>query len=1344
MHNTFPSIRGLGQPNKVYLGELAGLNTVFFSRPSLFAVLLVLFANTAIAADPVAVDDSPTAIDEGGSISGTFNVLDNDTDADGDSLTAVLVSSPSNASSFTLNSDGTFDYTHDSSETTSDTFTYQANDGTTSSNVATVTISITAVNDAPVAVDDSPTAIDEGGSISSTFNVLDNDTDAEGDSLTAVLVSSPSNASSFTLNSDGTFDYTHDGSTTTTDSFTYQANDGTDDSNVVTVTLAITAVNDAPVAVDDSPTAIDEGGSISGTFNVLTNDTDADGDSLTAVLDSSPSNASVDEFGVSSFTLNSDGTFSYTHDGSETTTDSFTYLANDGTDDSNVATVTITITATNDAPVAVDDTPTAIDEGGSISGTFNVLDNDTDSEGDALTAVLDSSPSNASVDEFGVSSFTLNSDGTFSYTHDGSETTTDSFTYMANDGVNDSEVATVTISINGVNDVPEVVTLIGDQSASEDSLFALDISTNFSDPDGDPLTFSATGLPASLAITDPDAGVIEGTPLQEEAETNGGIYSVTITATDDSDEFVSDSFTLTIIQVNDAPAATAQTLVTDEDTPLLVVLTGIDEEADPLSFSIVDQPINGSLTGISPDLTYSPNPDFNGADSFTFTANDGELTSEAVTISITINSINDSPILVGEIEDQLAVEASLFVLDLSNYFTDVDGDILTYSLTGELPESGTIFFNTETGVLSGTPVLEDARDNDPYIITIVATDEIIGSTDAAETFNLAISALDRANVSLTIDVAPDPAMLNDELSWTFNVENTVGPQAASNVALTGAFVGDGLSISSTSSCSINPGATVSPMVTNFECTVGSVSVGESVPIILNSTATLVGDATVFAIAEGLDAVPIDPNIDDNSNHFAVGIAEVFSNGAVQVLGTAGIRAAAAGDLNGDGAPELISGTSAGQPVQIWINSGFRDFAAAPITLSDTGSNEGVAVADFDQDGNLDIVVANGNGEVDRVWGGDGMGNFSLMANLTSTFANGVAVGDFNNDGKLDIAIAAEGGNPIFHGNGNGGFSLQRELSDASSQDVAVADFNNDGRDDVVFANSGGSSKIYNGARNITLSALAIGDVTSVAVAELGGNSRPDLVFGRIPSGIGDAPSNPVFIYQDGFSSPSSLLGAAPTFDVHTGDVNSDGLTDIVFINSSGVHQIWNADPNGNFELYSEQIVADSSIAGVLGEFGYTDIDQPGGVDLAMGGGFPQLGLGVYLNDGFGNLGRGDAVPPVLTLNGNSSVSVPSGSAYNDEGATAEDNIDGDISGSISVTSNVNTQVVGTYTVTYNVTDFAGNAAESISRSVNVDPAAGTGGGGGGMVDLILLFSLLMLWCSSNARRISMTIFQRHN
>ena len=104
---------------------------------------------------------------------------------------------------------------------------------------------------------------------------------------------------------------------------------------------------------------------------------------------------------------------------------------------------------------------------------------------------------------------------------------------------------------------------------------------------------------------------------------------------------------------------------------------------------------------------------------------------------------------------------------------------------------------------------------------------------------------------------------------------------------------------------------------------------------------------------------------------------------------------------------------------------------------------------------------------------------------------------------------------------------------------------------------------------------------------------------------------------------------------------------------------------------------------------------------------------------------GDAVPPVLTLIGDATVNVPSGSAYTDDGATAEDNIDGDISGSVVVTSNVNTSVVGSYTVTYNVADRAGNDAAPITRTVSVNPAAGSGGGGGGTVDLLLLIMTLI-------------------
>ena len=187
-------------------------------------------------------------------------------------------------------------------------------------------------NNPPVAADNAY-SMDEGGTLDvAAPGVLDNDTDAEGDILSAIKVSEPAYGT-LTLNADGSFSYEHDGSEVTADSFTYRANDGAANSNTATVIIAINPLNDPPVAKDDAY-GVDKGGTLDLTApGVLANDTDAEGDSLSLIKVSDPAYGTL--------TLNPDGSLSYGHDGGEAATDNFTYKVNDGTADSNTATVRI-------------------------------------------------------------------------------------------------------------------------------------------------------------------------------------------------------------------------------------------------------------------------------------------------------------------------------------------------------------------------------------------------------------------------------------------------------------------------------------------------------------------------------------------------------------------------------------------------------------------------------------------------------------------------------------------------------------------------------------------------------------------------------------------------------------------------------------------------------------------------------------------------------------------------------------------------------------------------------------------------------------------------------------------
>src|SRR5207244_586882 len=273
-----------------------------------------------------------------------------------------------------------------------------------------VSITITAVNDAPVAANDSYTTNED---TALTGNVLTNDTDVDGDALTAAVVSTTAHGT-LALSPTGAFTYTPAANYNGSDSFSYKANDTALDSNVATVTITITPVNDPPVAVDDAFTT-NEDTPLSG--NVLTNDTDVDaGTTLNAVLVATTTHGTL--------TLAANGGFTYTPAANYNGTDSFTYKANDGARDSNDATVAITVAAVNDPPVATDDALTT-NEDTPLAG--NVLTNDTDVDaGTTLTAAVVATTTHGTL--------TLTPAGAFTYTPAANYNGSDSFTYKANDG----------------------------------------------------------------------------------------------------------------------------------------------------------------------------------------------------------------------------------------------------------------------------------------------------------------------------------------------------------------------------------------------------------------------------------------------------------------------------------------------------------------------------------------------------------------------------------------------------------------------------------------------------------------------------------------------------------------------------------------------------------------------------------------------------------------------------------------------------------------------------------------------------------------------------------------------
>jgi VCBS repeat-containing protein len=604
---------------------------------------------------------------------------------------------------------GSYTYTPNPNENGKDSFTYKVNDGTVDSEVATVEVNIQAVNDAPVAKADSfKVKEDETLTVDANSSILKNDEDVEGSPLTIKLVSETAHGK-LTLNEDGTFTYEPKANFNGTDQFVYKANDAELDSEEQTVTIEVEAVNDAPVAE-------------AGTLKV-TEDNQAEGKLTgTDVENSELTYTIVDngKKGTVTITDQKTGAYTYTPNPNENGKDSFTYKVNDGTMDSEVATVEVTIQAVNDAPVAkADSFKVKEDETITVDANSSILKNDEDVEGDSLTAKLVSGTAHGKL--------TLNEDGTFTYEPKANFNGTDQFVYKANDGKLDSEEQTVTIEVEAVNDAPvaEAGTLkVTEDNQAEGKLTGTDVENS-------ELTYTIVdnGKKGTVTITDQKTGAYTYTPNPNE----NGKDSFTYMVNDGTADSEVATVEVTIQAVNDAPVAQADSFKVKEDETLAVdanssiLKNDEDVEGSPLTVKLVTGTAHGKLT-LNEDgtFTYQPKANFNGTDQFVYKANDGELDSEEQTVTIEVEAVNDVPVAEAgtlKVMEDIQAEGKLTG-------TDVEDSELTYTIVDNGKKGTVTILDPKTGAYTYTPnPNENGKDSFTYKVNDGTADSEVATVE---------------------------------------------------------------------------------------------------------------------------------------------------------------------------------------------------------------------------------------------------------------------------------------------------------------------------------------------------------------------------------------------------------------------------------------------------------------------------------------------------------------------------------------------------------------------------------------------------------------------------------------
>jgi hypothetical protein len=548
------------------------------------------------------------------------------------------------------------------------------------------------------------------------------------------------------------------------DSFTFRVNDGAADSSPATESVTINAVNDLPTANAGSASTPEN---TAVTVNLSAADVETC--DLTFAVVTQPAHGTLGS--IANQACAGAGTFTdtaqvlYTPTPGYTGPDSFTYHVNDGTVDSTAATVTLTVNPpANQAPVANPGSATTPED-----TAVTVTLSGSDAETCELTFSLVTPPANGTLGSITAQPCTGGSPNTDTahvlYTPNANTNGSDSFTFKVNDGAQDSAAATVTLTVNAVNDTPTANSVsigTGENTAVLITLSGADVETC-------QLSFSIATLPSNGSLgtiqaqpctsgsPNTDTARVTYTPNTGFAGPDSFTYVVTDAAAADSPAA---TVTITVTAGNQAPVANPGTASTSEDTATTVNLTGGDAETCNLTFLIVSFPTHGSLGNIvnqacvagSPNtdavqVSYTPNANYNGPDSFTFKVNDGALDSAVATISVTVNSVNDLPVAN------------------AGSATTLQNTPVTVNLSGSDLETCDLTFSTVTGPahgMLGAIANQNCAGAGPFTDTAQVTYTPTGGYSGPDSFTYKVNDgtadSSGATFSITVNAAP-PAQI---------------------------------------------------------------------------------------------------------------------------------------------------------------------------------------------------------------------------------------------------------------------------------------------------------------------------------------------------------------------------------------------------------------------------------------------------------------------------------------------------------------------------------------------------------------------------------------------------------